>query len=139
MMPLRAIGGFCALFTLAYAFVVWQCGLLWFAPIAGTYVIVFGQPDSPMARGRCLIGGHLLAFAAGAALRALTPDPSLAVVLATCAAFALMLLLDCVHSPAGATSAAVILSSSPVAGSALALGAGLGLALIVRWARPRCR
>lgn len=133
MMPLPAIGGFCLLLALAYAIVVWGCGVLWFAPIAGSYVIVFGQPDSPMARVRSLVGGHLVAFAAGAMARALTPDPDVAIVLATCAAFTLMMSFDCIHSPAGATSAAVILSGSSMYGSALALLAGLTLALMAKW------
>lgn len=133
MMPLPAIGGFCLLLALAYAIIVWGCGVLWFAPIAGSYVIVFGQPDSPMARVRSLVGGHLLAFAAGAMARALALDPNIGILLATCAAFTLMVSFDCIHSPAGATSAAVILSGSPMPGSALALMAGLALALAAKW------
>lgn len=134
MMRLQAISGFCSVLALAYAFVVWECGLLWFAPIAGSYVIVFGQPDSPMARVRSLAGGHLVAFAAGAAMCSLTPDTNVSVMLATCAAFAMMVALDCVHSPAGATPAAVILSGSSMRGSAVALVAGVALALAAKWA-----
>lgn len=129
-----AIGGFCLLLALAYACIVWQCGLRWFAPVAGSFVIVFGQPESPMARGRCLVGGHLCAFAAGAMMQLLAEDANSAILLATCLSFALMMLFDCVHSPAGATSAVVVLSSSPLLQSATALGVGVALALAAKTA-----
>jgi CBS-domain-containing membrane protein len=128
----RAVCAFCSVIALAYWLSVSRGGWAWFAPVAGSCVIAFGQPDSRMARKRSVIGGHLCAFVAGALMRCLAPHDGAAIVAGTCIAFAAMLLLDCLHSPAGATPAAVYLSPAPLPEVAAALCVGLGLTVLAQ-------
>ena len=128
----RVLCVFCCVIALAYWIIVCHGGWIWFAPLAGSCVIAFGQPESPMARTRNMIGGHLCAFAVAAFMRSLMPHEGVAIVAATCIAFALMLTLDCLHSPAGATPACVCLSTAPLQETATVLGVGLGLTVVAQ-------
>jgi CBS-domain-containing membrane protein len=105
------------------------------ASIGGSAVIVFGMPDSPMARPRSLYGGHLVGLLAGyGAVMAGRSD--YAVAAAVAAALVVMLLTDSVHSPAGADPIIVATSG---AGPELVLIAALllvltdGLGRLVAW------
>lgn len=71
------------------------------ASIGGSAVIVFGMPDSRMARPRSLYGGHAIGIAAGF-LAVLLGRSDHAVAAAVALALIAMLLTDRVHSPAGA-------------------------------------
>ncbi|KJK26401.1 hypothetical protein UB46_00030 [Burkholderiaceae bacterium 16] len=80
-----------------------------------------------MAKKKNMIGGHLCAFAVAALMRSLMLDDGVAIVAATYITFWLMLTLDCLHSPAGATPACVYLSKAPLPETAAVLCIGLGL------------
>ena len=71
------------------------------ASIGGSAVIVFGMPDSRMARPRSLYGGHAIGIAAGF-LAVLLGRSDYAVAAAVALALIAMLLTDSVHSSAGA-------------------------------------
>jgi hypothetical protein len=60
-------------------------------------------------------------------VRSLMLNDGVAIIAGTCIAFSVMLLLDYLHSPAGATPAAVYLSPSPLPEVAAVLCVGLGL------------
>jgi len=87
---------------------------LLFAPLAGTAAIVFGASDSAMARWRAALGGHLLCAAVGLICLSVAPVGGLSIVIvfASAIAFLLMLCSDTMHSPAGATPAALAGSAS---------------------------
>jgi len=76
------------------------------ASLGGSCVILFGMPESEMARPQSLFGGHLIAAVAGLALNELylrIGGPSEAwQVAAVAIALVLMMLTRTIHSPAGA-------------------------------------
>jgi len=133
----RAICGFFCLIALACGIIAGRVSWVWFAPVAGSCFVAFGQPESRMARKRNVIGGHVCAFAVGGLTRWLVLDQGIAIVAATCITFALMLLLDCLHSPAGATPAGVCLSSSTLPEVAAVLSIGLGMTVLMQFILAR--
>lgn len=130
MRSIQALFAFCCVIALAYWIIVRHGGWIWFAPLAGSCIIAFVQPESLMAKKKNMIGGHLCAFAVAALMRSLMLDEGVAIVTATCITFGLMLALDCVHSPAGATPACVYLSTAPLPETAAVLCIGLGLTVL---------
>lgn len=114
---------------------------LLFAPLAGTAVIVFSAPNSAMARWRAAMGGHSLSGAIGLLCASLAPAAGVgcAVVVASTVAFLAMLCSDTVHSPAGATPAALAgvggLGGVPVSALFHLLIALLTILLIARLGR----
>ncbi|WP_439575149.1 HPP family protein [Phreatobacter sp.] len=74
---------------------------LMLASIGGSAVIVFGMPDSRMARPRSLFGGHAVGIAAGF-VAVMLGRSDYAVAAAVALALVVMLMTDTVHSPAGA-------------------------------------
>jgi len=95
------------------------------ASIGGSAVIVFGMPDSRMARPRSLYGGHVIGIAAGF-LAVLLGRSDYAVAAAVALALIAMLLTDSVHSPAGADP---IIVANAGAGPEFVLVAAVLLAL----------
>jgi CBS-domain-containing membrane protein len=83
---------------------------LLFPPLVGTAVIVFGAPNTPMARWRAALGGHVLSASIGmVCMRLCTSDNlGLVLVVGSACAFLLMLCTDTLHSPAGATPTALV-------------------------------
>jgi CBS-domain-containing membrane protein len=105
------------------------------ASIGGSAVIVFGMPDSPMARPRSLYGGHLVGLLAGyAAVVAGRSDYAVAAAVAV--ALVVMLVTDSVHSPAGADP--IIVATSGAGPELLVIAAVLlvltdGLGRVIAW------
>jgi len=66
-------------------------------------------------------------------MRCFALDDGVAIVAATCITFAAMLILDCLHSPAGATPAGIYLSPSPLPEVAAVLCVGLDLTVVAQW------
>lgn len=95
------------------------------ASIGGSAVIVFGMPDSRMARARSLYGGHAVGIAAGF-VAVLLGRSDYAIAGAVAVSLIVMLLTDTVHSPAGADP---IIVASAGAGPELLLIAAALLAL----------
>jgi CBS-domain-containing membrane protein len=66
-----------------------------------------------MARPRSVFGGHLIGVLSGLMALRVFGASTWVVVIASTVAFASMLALDCVHSPAGAIPALVVTSHAP--------------------------
>ncbi|WP_072390780.1 HPP family protein [Hyphomicrobium sp. CS1GBMeth3] len=80
------------------------------APFGASSVLVFGAPQSPFARPRNVIGGHVVAAVMGlVAVSLLGPGP-LAMALGVGLAIAAMMVSDTVHPPAGANPIVVALT-----------------------------
>jgi len=92
------------------------------ASIGGSAVIVFGMPDSRMARPRSLYGGHAIGLAAGF-LAVVAGRSDYAVAGAVALALVAMLLTDTVHSPAGADP--IIVATGGAGWEILLIAAGL--------------
>lgn len=117
-----------------FAFRAFSLPLL-LASIGGSAVIVFGMPDSRMARPRSLYGGHAIGLAAGF-LAVLMGRSDYAVAAAVALALVAMLLTETVHSPAGADP--IIVATSGVGWEILVVAIGLliladGLGRLIAW------
>lgn len=112
--PVRlAVAGLASALVVLAAFAAFRTvsAPLLLASIGGSAVIVFGMPDSPMARPKSLYGGHIIGLLAGyGALLAGRGD--YAVAAAVGLALVAMLLTDTVHSPAGADPIIVAVSGA---------------------------
>ncbi len=72
------------------------------APLGASATLVWMVPNSPLARGRAVIGGSLISAVIGlGVLTILSPTPW-AIGLAVALAIFAMVLLDVLHAPAGA-------------------------------------
>ena len=103
--------------------------------------LVFGVPDSPFARPKSVIGGHLVSSAMGLAALWLFGAGPIAMALGVGMAIAAMMLTRTMHPPAGGDPLIVILAGatpvfllSPIlAGTVLIVLAGAAFG----WARKR--
>lgn len=121
-------GAFLAIWLLCQS-AVWLEGYsLLMAPFGATLVLIFATPDSPLAKPRNVIGGHLLA--AAVALTLLHGFGHDAVVTAAAVALSILLMIrtQTVHPPAGATALVVMMTKpgwlfllTPVAAGAVGL------------------
>ena len=105
------LGAMLAIGTLAYADLFSGQSVMWLmAPFGASAVIVFGLPDSPLARPYNVIAGHLLTATIGlVGLHVLGLTPwSLA--LACGLSVTAMLLTKSTHPPAGANPLVVMLT-----------------------------
>jgi CBS-domain-containing membrane protein len=105
------IGGFAAIFllsTLSNAL----GALLLIAPFGATSVLVFAIPQSPLARPRNVIGGHLISTFVGLCVFKLLGATPLALGLGVGLAIAAMSLSETLHPPAGADPIVVILGAA---------------------------
>lgn len=112
------------------------------APIGASAVLVFVLPASPMSQPWPVLGGHLLAGAAGLVAHSLIPAPWLAAGLAVGVSIAVMSLARCLHPPAGGTVLLTALAGPAVADAGwaflfapLLLNVGLLLAAGFTWNR----
>ncbi|MCE2892199.1 MAG: HPP family protein [Aquidulcibacter sp.] len=72
------------------------------APLGASATLVWMVPNSPLARGRAVIGGSLISALIGLGVLALLSPTPWAIGLAVGLAIFAMVLLDVLHAPAGA-------------------------------------
>ncbi|MFC0452311.1 HPP family protein [Rhodococcus jostii] len=105
------LGGFGAIFVLAQTEANLHT-LLLVAPFGASCVLLFALPQSPLARPKNVIGGHLLSSLIGVAiLAAIGPGP-LTLGVGVGIAIAAMTLTDTVHPPAGADPILIIAAAA---------------------------
>ncbi|WP_199267546.1 HPP family protein [Rhodococcus sp. JT-3] len=101
------LGGCGAIFLLAQAEASLQI-LFLVAPFGATCVLLFALPQSPLARPRNVVGGHVLSSLIGVGvLTAMGPRP-LTLGIGVGIAIVAMMLTDTVHPPAGADPILII-------------------------------
>lgn len=83
---------------------------LMMAPFGASCVIVFVLPDSPLAKARNVVGGHLISTGAGLVMLHLFGDSTWIIALSVGLSILLMQLTRTVHPPAGADPLVVMLS-----------------------------
>jgi CBS-domain-containing membrane protein len=88
--------------------------LLFIPPFGSSCVLTFAAWESPLAQPRNVIGGHLIAAAAGLGVSRLLGNQPVSLALAVGLAIALMVLTKTIHPPAGATPFAIILENCGV-------------------------
>lgn len=104
------------------------------APVGASALLVFALPASPLAQPWPVLGGNLVAGLIGHALALSGLPVPLAAALAVGLATAVMMLMRCVHPPAGGTAALMALGSPAIAKagwSFLLLPVGVNLAVLV--------
>lgn len=104
------------------------------APVGASALLVFALPASPLAQPWPVLGGNLVAGLIGHALALSGLPVPLAAALAVGLATAVMMLMRCVHPPAGGTAALMALGSPAIAKAGwgfLLLPVGVNLAVLV--------
>ncbi|SNT60941.1 HPP family protein [Asanoa hainanensis] len=81
------------------------------APFGSTCMMIFGAPETPFARPRNVLGGHLICTATGLAALEWLGDRAWVAAIAVGVAMGLMKLTRTFHPPAGGDPIVVILSS----------------------------
>lgn len=76
--------------------------LLLIPPFGASSVLIFAFPESPYAKMRSLVAGHLIASAIGITLKFLFPDSILAMAVAVGLSLFIMLITKTFHPAAGA-------------------------------------
>ncbi|WP_287883879.1 MULTISPECIES: HPP family protein [Paracoccus] len=105
------LGGAVAIWLLAGLAQSLEHALL-IAPFGASCVLLFALPQSPLARPRNVIGGHLLSARVGLLVLNLIGDSVLAMGVGVGLAIAVMQLTGTLHPPAGGDPLVVILSGA---------------------------
>lgn len=92
------------------------------AAIGASSVLIFVLPSSPLAQPWSVLGGYVTSAVVGVAMAAI-PYPTLAAGLAVGGAILAMLVLRCLHAPAGAVALYAVIGGEPIR----ALGFGYAL------------
>ncbi len=87
----------------------WQVALI-MAPFGASCVLLFSLPDSPLARPKNVLGGHLLTASIGLVIGLLPLPAEVQMALATGLAIALMQGLNVIHPPAGANPLLILMT-----------------------------
>ena len=105
-------GGAAALTVLLLSFIEQQSNhlALLMAPFGATMVLVFGLPDSPLAKPKNVIGGHILTAFIGVVCAQLLPVSPESLAVATGLGISLMILTKTTHPPAGANPLLIMLT-----------------------------
>lgn len=108
---LAGLGGFITILCLG-SLTAYLDRLLLIAPFGASCVLVFGVPDSPLARPRNVIGGHLISTMVGLTVLTVLGSGPFALALGVGIAISTMMLTRTVHPPAGADPIVVILAGA---------------------------
>ncbi|KAF7766097.1 hypothetical protein PUND_a1872 [Pseudoalteromonas undina] len=102
--------------TFVLAFLAWlnymgDYGIWLMAPFGATAVLVFGVPQSPLAKPKNVIGGHMLTAMIGVVFSYYSADSAIMIGLAVGIAITLMMITKTIHPAAGANPILIIESS----------------------------
>ena len=100
---IRLVGSFVAISVVC--FLAFECGApLFMASFGASAVVIFAMPKSPAARIQNVIGGHIVSATVGVILVMILGLTWYTAALAAAIAIGLMVCLDFVHPPGGATA-----------------------------------
>jgi CBS domain-containing membrane protein len=91
----------------------WLLSPPYVAAIGASSVLIFALPASPLAQPWSVFGGYVVSAAVGVAMAAL-PYPALAAALAVGGAIMAMLILRCLHAPAGAVALFAVIGGDAI-------------------------
>lgn len=139
-----AIGAFAAVFLL-FLFENTMGLALLMAPFGASCVIVFALPDSPLAKPRNVIGGHLISTLTGLTFLHVFGHHGWTLAAAAALSIFFMQLTKTLHPPAGADPLVVILSGAgwsflltPVlAGSLLVVGLSAAYRFLLKYSQDQ--
>ena len=98
------------LLVLAYLESIGNYGMWLMAPFGATAVLVFGIPQSPLAKAKNVIIGHFLTALIGVVFVNFVGGDPISIAVATGLAITAMMLTDTIHPAAGANPILIILS-----------------------------
>ena len=99
----RVVGSAVAIAIICY--IAFECGQpLFMASFGASAVVIFAMPKSPAARVQNVIGGHIVSAVVGLSLAIFVGVYWYTAAIAVAVAIFLMVLLDIVHPPGGATA-----------------------------------
>ncbi|NMM40270.1 HPP family protein [Pseudoalteromonas arctica] len=98
------------LLVLAYLESVGNYGMWLMAPFGATAVLVFGVPQSPLAKAKNVIVGHFLTALIGVTFVSFLGSDPISIALATGFAITAMMLTDTIHPAAGANPILIIVT-----------------------------
>ncbi|MFL9626266.1 HPP family protein [Aeromonas jandaei] len=87
----------------------WHAALV-MAPFGASCVLLFSLPDSPLARPKNVLGGHLLTACIGLVIGMLPLPAEVQMAMATGLAITLMQGLNILHPPAGANPLLILMT-----------------------------
>ena len=123
---LAAIGAAGCISLLALMSDVVGAYVLWMIPTFGaSVVLITALPDSPLARPKNIIFGHLISATSGILLATILLPSFYSLGIAVGLAIFLMMITDCLHPPAGGNPILVILSGSILEFNLLPLAVGI--------------
>lgn len=96
--------------VLAYLESLGNYGVWLMAPFGATAVLVFGVPQSPLAKAKNVIVGHFLTALIGVAFVSFVGTDPISIALATGFAITAMMLTDTIHPAAGANPILIIVT-----------------------------
>ncbi|XZG70522.1 HPP family protein [Chitinibacteraceae bacterium HSL-7] len=109
-LPRALIAGLGAMLAIAVLALLNDPNWPWLmAPFGASCTILFALPDSPLARVRNVIGGHLITAAVGLACAHWLGTGPLVLALAAGAGVALMVVTETTHPPAGANPLLILM------------------------------
>lgn len=111
--------------------------LLLIPPFGSSCVLLFALPQSPLARPRNVVGGHLISTLMGLLCLTLIGDGLLALGLGVGLAIAAMQLTGTLHPPAGADPLVVMVAGAGWSFLAVPVLAGTLILLAAAWAYHR--
>ncbi|MFB9791955.1 HPP family protein [Shinella granuli] len=123
------------------AFAIWLLAVLTenlgqvllIAPFGASCVLLFALPQSPLARPRNVIGGHLISALVGLLVLTFLGNGVVAMGLGVGLAIALMQFTDTLHPPAGGNPLVVILAGAGWSFLLLPIAAGTGALVLLAW------
>ena len=108
----RVVGSAVAIAIICY--IALECGEpLFMASIGASAVIIFAMPKSPAARVQNVIGGHIVSGIVGLSLAILVGSFWYTAAAAVAISIFLMVILDIVHPPGGATALITVTLAAP--------------------------
>jgi len=109
---IRVVGSAVAIAIICY--IAFECGEpLFMASFGASAVIIFAMPKSPAARVQNVIGGHIVSGIVGLSLAMLVGSFWYTAAAAVAVSIFLMVVLDIVHPPGGATALITVTLAAP--------------------------
>ena len=106
---ISAIGAFTCIFLIAYFNSIDKTNLWLIPPFGASLVLAMALPNSPLARPKNIILGHVIAASAGVITYQILGNNPLSIGIALGLAIYLMLITDTTHPPAGANPVLTVL------------------------------
>ena len=108
---ISSLGAFLCMFLIAYFNSIDETNIWLIPPFGASLVLVMAVHDSPLAKPRNVLFGHVLSASSGVLMFYFLGDSPLSISLGVALAIMLMLLTKTIHPPAGANPVIAVLGA----------------------------